>query len=64
MDLKELQENCCCSKCLNCFDEYDHYKWLSFIPVGEPMADYLRYYCNKHHKNVLPDSIKDCFTKR
>lgn len=64
MDTKELRETRCCAKCLNCFDEYDHYNWLSFIPYDQPWADHLRYYCNKEHKNVLPYSIKQCFTER
>lgn len=64
MDAKELRETHCCAKCLNCFDEYDHYKWMSYIPVTQPSADYVRYYCNKEHKYVLPWSIKPCFKER
>ena len=63
MDREELKERCC-SKCLRCFDSYDHYKWLSFIPVTQPEYDDSRYYCNKEHKNVLPYSVKPCFEER
>lgn len=64
MDLKELQENCCCSKCLRCFDEYDHYKWLRSIPHDQPKDDRFRYYCNKQHENVMPNNVRPCFEER
>ena len=63
MDVKELQETRCCSKCVNCFDEYDHYKSMKLLPYDQPHADHKRFYCNKEHKYVLPYSIKTCFTE-
>ena len=59
MDIKELQENCNCAKCVHCFDEYGHYSWLLWIPL--PPKDNKRYYCNKEHKYIMPNNIRPCF---
>lgn len=62
MDSKELQESCNCAKYVNCYDEYDHYSWLTWGPL--PPKTKVRYYCNKHHEYVMPNSLRICFTSR
>ena len=63
MDIHELKERCC-SKCLRCFDEFDHYRHLQFIPMDQPKRDSTRYYCNKKHEYVMPNDIRPCFEER
>lgn len=58
MDVKELQENCNCAKCVHCFDEYDHYKMIFGAPL---LRDSTRFYCNEKHEYVNPQQTKECF---
>lgn len=58
MDVKELQEDRCCWKCLHCFDEYDHYNLMRGAPITH---DWERFYCNEKHDYVNPHGIETCF---
>ena len=49
----------CCAKCVRCFDEYDHYSWLTWGQM--PPKINKRFYCNQNHCYVLPNDVMRCF---
>ena len=49
----------CCAKCVRCFDEYDHYSWMTWGQM--PPKINKRFYCNQNHRYVLPNDVMKCF---